>query len=99
MGAFLMKTAILGLSAFLAACGGPGGVRYTTDAAPQTLFIDPSVQALSRQETIQASQECLAGGMQPLIIYGKRRIGNANTSSDIPVEVLCTTKWDIIRRM
>ena len=82
----------------LSACSSPGGVKYTTDAAPQTLYIDPSVQALSRQETIQASKECEAGGMQPYIIYGKRRIGNANTSTDIPVEVLCITRWDLINR-
>jgi len=99
MGAFLMKTLILFSAVFLAACSSVGGTKYTTDAAPQTLFIDPSVQALSRQEVIQASKECIAGDMQPMIIYGKRRIGNANTSSDIPVEVLCTTKWDIIRKL
>jgi hypothetical protein len=97
MGAFLMKTLLLLL--FLVGCSGPGGVKYNTDAPPQTLIIDPAVQALSRQETIQASQECLAGGMQPLIIYGKRRIGTSAMATDIPVEVLCTTKWDIIRRM
>lgn len=82
----------------LAACSGPGGVKYNTDAAPQTLVIDPNVQALSRQEVIQASKECEAGSMQPMIIYGKRRIGNSATSSDIPVEVICTTRWDLIQR-
>lgn len=82
----------------LAACSSPGGVKYNTDAPAQTLYIDPSVQALSRQEVIQASQECIAGSMQPMIIYGKRRIGNSATSSDIPVEVICTTKWDIISK-
>jgi hypothetical protein len=97
MGAFLMKTLLLLL--FLVGCSGPGGVKYSSDAPPQTLIIDPAVQALSRQETIQASHECLAGGMQPLIIYGKRRIGSSAMATDIPVEVLCTTKWDIIRRM
>jgi len=82
----------------LAACSGPGGVKYSTDAAPQTLIIDPAVQALSRAETIQASKECEAGGMQPLIIYGKRKIGNSALSNDIPVEVICTTRWEIIQR-
>ena len=82
----------------LAACSGPGGVKYNTDAPAQTLVIDPNVQALSRQEVIQASKECEAGSMQPLIIYGKRRIGNSATSSDIPVEVICTTRWDLIQR-
>jgi hypothetical protein len=82
----------------LAACSSPGGVKYNTDAAPQTLYIDPAVQAMSRSETIQASKECEAGGMQPLIIYGKRRIGNSALSSDIPVEVICTTRWDLIQR-
>ena len=90
IGAFLLMT--------LAACSSPGGVKYNTEAAPQTLYIEPSVQALSRQEVIQASQECVAGHMQPMIIYGKRRIGNSATSSDIPVEVICTTKWDIISK-
>jgi len=86
------------LLATLAACGGPGGVKYTSDAAPQTLIIDPNVQALSRQETIQASKECEAGGMQPMLIYGKRRIGNDAISKDIVVEVLCVTRWDISKR-
>ena len=82
----------------LGACTSVGGVKYNTDAAPQTLVIDPNVQALSRQEVIQASKECEAGNMQPMIIYGKRRIGNSATSSDIPVEVICTTRWDLIQR-
>lgn len=94
-----MKALIIFMAVFLTACSSVGGVKYNTDAAPQTLIIDPNVQALSRQEVIQASQECIAGGMQPMIIYGKRRIGTSATSSDIPVEVLCTTKWDIIRRL
>jgi hypothetical protein len=82
----------------LSACSGVGGVKYNTDAAPQTLIIDPAVQAMSRNETIQASKECEAGGMQPLIIYGKRRIGNSALSNDIPVEVICTTRWELIQR-
>jgi len=82
----------------LSACSGVGGVKYSTDAAPQTLYIDPAVQALSRNETIQASKECEAGGMQPLIIYAKRRIGNSAMATDIPVEVICTTRWDLIQR-
>lgn len=82
----------------LSACNTPGGVKYSTDAAPQTLYIDPAVQALSRNETIQASKECEAGGMQPLIIYAKRRIGNSAMATDIPVEVICTTRWDLIQR-
>jgi hypothetical protein len=82
----------------LSACNSPGGVKYNTDAAPQTLYIDPAVQALSRNETIQASKECEAGGMQPLVIYAKRRIGNSPLSNDIPVEVICTTRWDLIYR-
>ena len=82
----------------LAACSGPGGVKYSSDAAPQTLIIDPAVQALSRQETIQASKECEAGGMQPMLIYGKRRIGNDAISKDIVVEVLCVTRWDLTRK-
>jgi len=82
----------------LSACSGVGGVKYSTDAAPQTLYIDPAVQALSRNETIQASKECEAGGMQPLVIYAKRKIGNSALSNDIPVEVICTTKWDLIQR-
>jgi len=98
-----MKKLILSSAVFLlVACSGPkapGGVQYNSNAPPQTLIIDPAVQALSRQETIQASHECLAGGMQPLIIYGKRRIGNSAMATDIPVEVLCTTKWDLIKRM
>jgi len=94
-----MKALIIFITVFLTACSSVGGVKYNTDAAPQTMIIDPQVQAMSRQEVIQASQECIAGGMQPMIIYGKRRIGTSATSSDIPVEVLCTTKWDIIRRL
>ena len=90
IGAFLLM--------LLAACSGPGGVKYSSDAAPQTLIIDPAVQAMSRQETIQASKECEAGGMQPMLIYGKRRIGNDAISKDIVVEVLCVTRWDISNR-
>lgn len=82
----------------LSACTSVGGVKYNTDAPAQTLVIDPNVQALSRQEVIQASKECQAGSMQPMIIYGKRRIGSAATSSDIPVEVICITRWDLIQR-
>ena len=94
-----MKKLIGVFSVFvLSACSSVGGVKYNIDAPPQTLVIDPNVQALSRQEVIQASKECEAGSMQPLIIYGKRRIGNSATSSDIPVEVICTTRWDLIQR-
>jgi cellobiose-specific phosphotransferase system component IIB len=82
----------------LSACTSVGGVKYNTDAPAQTLVIDPNVQALSRQEVIQASKECQAGSMQPMIIYAKRRIGNAATSADIPVEVICTTRWDLMQR-
>jgi len=52
--------------------------------------VDPQAQQMSRNEVIQASIECEAGGMRPVPVISKRMI--SGMMSDIIIDVQCMPK-------
>jgi len=80
------------LLSMLGACSSM--VKYADANAPQQkLIIDSTVQAMSRSEVVEANAQCHQGNMRGILVYGKRRIGGSEMSTDIVVDVICVPKY------
>ena len=52
-----------------------------------TLFVEKRAQPMSRQQVIQAIQDCEVARTRPIMIMAKRRVNNWDT--DIIIDVTC----------
>ena len=78
----------------LLSLGACSSVKYSDVNAPRQKFLlDSTVQALSRNEVIDAANQCTAGYLRPTMVYAKRKIGDSEMTSDIIVEVMCTPRY------
>jgi hypothetical protein len=57
------------------------------------IVVDKVAYPLSRTETVNASQECETGGMRPVVVTAKRRVGT--TVSEIVIDVYCAPRYKI----
>jgi len=57
----------------------------------QKLIMDKEIQAMGRNEVIDAVRQCETSGLRAITIYGKRKI-NGYTAETI-VDVTCGPKW------
>jgi len=57
----------------------------------QQLIMDKQIQAMGRNEVIDAVKQCETSGLRAITIYGKRKI-NGYTAETI-VDVTCGPKW------
>lgn len=82
-----MKHYIILFSLILAGCA-------TGDDPParQKLVLDREVNAMSRNEVINAIAECEYSGNRPVMVYSKRRISNHTT--DVVVDVTCAPRYN-----
>jgi hypothetical protein len=82
-----MRTYILLVTLLLSACA-------TGDDPParQKLVLDREVNAMSRNEVINAISECEHSGTRPVMVYSKRKISNHTT--DIVVDVTCAPRYN-----
>ena len=54
------------------------------------LFVEKRAQPMSRQQVIQAIQDCEVSRMRPIMIMAKRRVNDWDT--DIVIDVTCAPK-------
>lgn len=54
------------------------------------LFVEKRAQPMSRQQVIQAIQDCEVSKMRPILIMAKRRVNNWDT--DIIIDVTCAPR-------
>lgn len=82
-----MKTYIILFTLLLSACA-------TNDDGParQKLVLDREINAMSRNEVINAIYDCESSGTRPVMIYSKRRISNHST--DVVVDVTCAPRYN-----
>lgn len=86
-----MKNIIILTTVMLAACGSnPPQPVYST-YKQQDLIIDKQVAAMSRNEVINAVNECEGNGLRASMVYAKRQINGFTT--DIVVDVTCAPKY------
>jgi len=77
----------------LAGCAQPPKIEQPTTFATAPIVpitVEPKAQQMSRNEVIQASMECEAGGMRPVPIVSKRMV--SGMLSDIIIDVQCFPK-------
>jgi len=65
----------------------PKYVYANTSVPPVQLVLDPKVQQMSRQEVINATQDCESNGMRATTIMSKRMV--SGMMSDIIIDVQC----------
>jgi hypothetical protein len=70
-----------------AGCSSLPGSGPMTSSGHSQLMVEKEAYALSRQQVIQAIQECRDAKMRSYVIYGKRFINNR--PADIVVDVNC----------
>lgn len=82
-----MKHYIIFVSLILVGCA-------TGDDPParQKLVLDREVNAMSRNEVINAIAECEYSGNRPVMVYSKRKISNHTT--DVVVDVTCAPRYN-----
>lgn len=82
-----MKHYIILVSLILVGCA-------TGDDPParQKLVLDREVNAMSRNEVINAIAECEYSGNRPVMVYSKRKISNHTT--DVVVDVTCAPRYN-----
>jgi hypothetical protein len=82
-----MKKYIILFSLIAAGCA-------STDDQParQKLVLDREINAMSRNEVINAIAECEYSGNRPVMVYSKRRISNHST--DVVVDVTCAPRYN-----
>jgi hypothetical protein len=82
-----MKHYIILVSLILVGCA-------TSDDPParQKLVLDREVNAMSRNEVINAIAECEYSGNRPVMVYSKRKISNHTT--DVVVDVTCAPRYN-----
>jgi hypothetical protein len=83
-----MRYLLLLALAGCAAAPKPEPIVQTLPVVP--LKVEPQAQQMSRNEVIQASMECEAGGMRAVPIISKRMI--SGMMSDIIIDVQCFPK-------
>lgn len=76
---------------FLGACSSVSHID--TKAPRQKLLIDGTVQTMSRQETISASNQCVDGNMKAYPIFARRKIGDSEMTYEVIVDILCVPKY------
>jgi type IV pilus biogenesis protein CpaD/CtpE len=74
----------LAVSATLAGCATD---HYGSESK---LFVEKRAQPMSRQQVIQAIQDCEVSKMRPILIMAKRRVNNWDT--DIIIDVTCAPR-------
>lgn len=85
-----MRT-LLFLPVILAACASPPPPSPVTEYKHQDLIIDRHVQAMSRNQIIDAVHECEGNGLRATMVYGKRKINGF--TADVVVDVMCAPKY------
>ena len=81
---------ILLVPVLLAGCASSPPPKYVyanTSVPPVQLVLDPKVQQMSRQEVINATQDCESNGMRATTIMSKRMV--SGMMSDIIIDVQC----------
>ena len=78
---------LLGIAAVSAALVGCASSPYGSES---TLFVEKRAQPMSRQQVIQAIQDCEVSKMRPILIMAKRRVNNWDT--DIIIDVTCAPR-------
>lgn len=78
---------LLGIAAVSAALVGCVSSPYGSES---TLFVEKRAQPMSRQQVIQAIQDCEVSKMRPILIMAKRRVNNWDT--DIIIDVTCAPR-------
>lgn len=74
----------------LAACSSPSPPPVT-EYKQQELIIDRQVQAMSRNQIIDAVHECEGNGLRATMVYSKRKINGF--AADVVVDVMCAPKY------
>lgn len=82
---------IIFLPVMLAACASPPPPSPVTEYKHQDLIIDRHVQAMSRNQIIDAVHECEGNGLRATMVYGKRKINGF--TADVVVDVMCAPKY------
>lgn len=91
-----MKIIIITLmSGLIVACSSTPVVQTPPPQPLQNadIVVDKVAYPLSRTETVNASQECETGGMRPVVVTAKRRVGT--TVSEIVIDVYCAPRYKI----
>lgn len=83
-----MRT-LLFLPVMLAACSSPPP-SPATQYKHQDMIIDSQIQAMSRNQIIDAVHECEGNGLRATMIYSKRKINGF--LADVVVDVMCAPK-------
>jgi hypothetical protein len=78
---------LLGIAAVSAALTGCASSPYGSESK---LFVEKRAQPMSRQQVIQAIQDCEVSKMRPIMIMAKRRVNDWDT--DIVIDVTCAPK-------
>jgi hypothetical protein len=81
----IMKSSIaVGIAAVTVGITGCASSPYGSESK---LVVQKRAQAMSRQEVINAVQDCEAAKMRPILIMAKRRVNDWDT--DIIIDVTC----------
>ena len=85
---------LIGVSLLLMLGACSNMVKYAdTNAPQQKLIIDSTVQSMTRLEVVEANSQCKEGNMKGALVFGKRRIGNSEMTTDIVVDVMCVPRY------
>jgi hypothetical protein len=79
----LILTAAVATTALVGCSSSPYG-------SESKLFVEKRAQPMSRQQVIQAIQDCEVSKMRPILIMAKRRVNNWDT--DIIIDVTCAPR-------
>ena len=77
----------------LGACSSNMVKHADVNAPQQKLIIDSTVQSMTRLEVVEANAQCKEGNMKGALVFGKRRIGNSEMTTDIVVDVMCVPRY------
>ena len=84
----IMKGSIVvGIAAVVLGITGCSSSPYGSESK---LVVQKRAQAMSRQEVIQAIQDCEVSRMRPVLIMAKRRVNDWDT--DIIIDVTCAPR-------
>lgn len=79
--------AVLSIAVVSAALVGCASSHYGSESK---LFVEKRAQPMSRQQVIQAIQDCEVSKMRPILIMAKRRVNDWDT--DIIIDVTCAPR-------
>ena len=57
----------------------------------QQLIMDKQIQAMGRNEVIDAVKQCETSGLRAITVFGKRKINNY--TADVVADVTCAPKY------